>query len=307
MLAAQAVGKALREREQALLTVSALENELRAKRRGISSLEDSGQQVGAPCTHTSTYLSGPKLAICLVRGSGMDAIEEEALRAASAAAWSLLSTLASCCSRCNNMHAVIVRQQQACMTRVMAHLPGGPAFSCYCMLHDVATGLLEASALAQSGGMRPHAMVLCLWREILRCCRCLAGTRGRRGACTTCRRMWRPWKPPWKLPRPSMTRLWTATSRYVRLQSIHKVLGCCVKRHSCAACCLDAARLLRVVSINPSPGCLNMSHAGTYWVQCMMAACLQRRPQPALLPDEVQHGRRDSLCISDLKVASYNA
>ena len=54
MLAAQAVGKALREREQALLTVSALE--LRTKRRGISSLEDSGQQVGHalhPHQHTS--------------------------------------------------------------------------------------------------------------------------------------------------------------------------------------------------------------------------------------------------------------
>ena len=56
MLAAQAVCKALREREQALLTVSALENELRTKRRGISSLEDSGQQVGhalPPHQHTS--------------------------------------------------------------------------------------------------------------------------------------------------------------------------------------------------------------------------------------------------------------
>ena len=57
MLDAQAVGKALREREQALLTVSALENELRAKRRGISSLEDSGQQVGAPGIHVSTCAS----------------------------------------------------------------------------------------------------------------------------------------------------------------------------------------------------------------------------------------------------------
>ena len=41
----QAVAKALREREQALLTVQALENELGTKRRGISSLEESGQQV----------------------------------------------------------------------------------------------------------------------------------------------------------------------------------------------------------------------------------------------------------------------
>ena len=41
----QAVAKALREREEALLTVHALENELRQKRRGISSLEESGQQV----------------------------------------------------------------------------------------------------------------------------------------------------------------------------------------------------------------------------------------------------------------------
>lgn len=41
----QAVAKALREREQALLTVHALESELRQKRRGISSLEESGQQV----------------------------------------------------------------------------------------------------------------------------------------------------------------------------------------------------------------------------------------------------------------------
>ncbi len=42
---AQAVAKALREREEALLTVHALENELCQKRRGISSLEESGQQV----------------------------------------------------------------------------------------------------------------------------------------------------------------------------------------------------------------------------------------------------------------------
>ena len=41
----QAVAKALREREQALLTVQALENELGTKRRGISSNEESGQQV----------------------------------------------------------------------------------------------------------------------------------------------------------------------------------------------------------------------------------------------------------------------
>ncbi|CAL5229150.1 g12424 [Coccomyxa viridis] len=41
----RAVAKALREREEALLTVHALENELRQKRRGISSLEESGQQV----------------------------------------------------------------------------------------------------------------------------------------------------------------------------------------------------------------------------------------------------------------------
>ena len=36
---------AMREREQALLTVQALENELGTRRRGISSLEESGQQV----------------------------------------------------------------------------------------------------------------------------------------------------------------------------------------------------------------------------------------------------------------------
>ena len=64
MLAAQAVGKALREREQALLTVSALESELRAKRRGISSLEDSGQQVTAPCIHTSAQASRREVAVC---------------------------------------------------------------------------------------------------------------------------------------------------------------------------------------------------------------------------------------------------
>jgi hypothetical protein len=42
---AQAVGKALREREQALLTVHALEAELRRKTKGIGSLEDAGSQV----------------------------------------------------------------------------------------------------------------------------------------------------------------------------------------------------------------------------------------------------------------------
>ncbi|EIE22906.1 hypothetical protein COCSUDRAFT_66447 [Coccomyxa subellipsoidea C-169] len=40
-----AVGKALREREQALLTLHALEAELRRKRRGIGSLEQEGSQV----------------------------------------------------------------------------------------------------------------------------------------------------------------------------------------------------------------------------------------------------------------------
>ncbi|CAL8464753.1 g4288 [Coccomyxa elongata] len=40
-----AVGKALREREQALLTVQALEAELRRKRKGIGSLEQEGSQV----------------------------------------------------------------------------------------------------------------------------------------------------------------------------------------------------------------------------------------------------------------------
>ena len=75
MLAAQAVGKALREREQALLTVSALENELRTKRRGISSLEDSGQQV--PCNHLSIYISTqasrPEVSTYVVRGPGIQA------------------------------------------------------------------------------------------------------------------------------------------------------------------------------------------------------------------------------------------
>ena len=45
MRCAQAVGKALREREAALLTVAALEAELGRKRRGIASLEEAGQQV----------------------------------------------------------------------------------------------------------------------------------------------------------------------------------------------------------------------------------------------------------------------
>ena len=105
MAAVQAVGKALREREQALLTVSALENELRTKRRGISSLEESGQQVGAPYTHLSTYPSGLVVAICLVRSIGMDADREEALVAASAAAGPLQNNLTSCCSRCGGMRA----------------------------------------------------------------------------------------------------------------------------------------------------------------------------------------------------------
>lgn len=54
---AQAVAKALREREQALLTVHALQNELRQKRRGISSLEESGQQVGLPNDHRAHLLA----------------------------------------------------------------------------------------------------------------------------------------------------------------------------------------------------------------------------------------------------------
>lgn len=44
----QAVGKALREREQALLTVHALEAELRRKKKGIDSLEEAGSQVRHP-------------------------------------------------------------------------------------------------------------------------------------------------------------------------------------------------------------------------------------------------------------------
>jgi len=56
---AQAVAKALREREQALLTVHALQNELRQKRRGISSLEESGQQVGLPNAHRAHLLATP--------------------------------------------------------------------------------------------------------------------------------------------------------------------------------------------------------------------------------------------------------
>ena len=44
----QAVGKALREREAALLTVAALEAELGRKRRGIGSLEEAGSQVRGP-------------------------------------------------------------------------------------------------------------------------------------------------------------------------------------------------------------------------------------------------------------------
>ncbi len=47
MCGVQAVGKALREREQALLTVQALEAELRRKRKGIGSLEQEGSQVGS--------------------------------------------------------------------------------------------------------------------------------------------------------------------------------------------------------------------------------------------------------------------
>lgn len=47
----QAVGKALREREQALLTLHALEAELRRKRRGIGSLEQEGSQVRARSRH----------------------------------------------------------------------------------------------------------------------------------------------------------------------------------------------------------------------------------------------------------------
>lgn len=58
----QAVGKALREREQALLTLHALEAELRRKRKGIGSLEQEGSQVTAhaPATcrmRTDTCLS----------------------------------------------------------------------------------------------------------------------------------------------------------------------------------------------------------------------------------------------------------
>ena len=55
----QAVAKALREREEALLTVHALENELRQKRRGISSLEESGQQVGLLRIALTGSASGP--------------------------------------------------------------------------------------------------------------------------------------------------------------------------------------------------------------------------------------------------------
>lgn len=43
------MGKALREREAALLTVAALEAELRRKRKGIGSLEEAGSQVGLLC------------------------------------------------------------------------------------------------------------------------------------------------------------------------------------------------------------------------------------------------------------------
>jgi len=56
---AQAVAKALREREQALLTVHALQNELRQKRGGISSLEESGQQVGLRNAHRAHLLATP--------------------------------------------------------------------------------------------------------------------------------------------------------------------------------------------------------------------------------------------------------
>ena len=81
-LAVQAVGKALREREQALLTVSALENELRTKRRGISSLEESGQQVGGslhPHQHMSIEAGDP---IFVVKDLSADTVKEEATLAA---------------------------------------------------------------------------------------------------------------------------------------------------------------------------------------------------------------------------------
>ena len=129
MLVVQAVGKALREREQALLTVSALENELRTKRRGISSLEESGQQVGPPGRHLSTQASSQIVAICLVRGPGMDADKEGPFGGGKR------------CCMCSPEHSGELlqpsrrhacshaRQQQSCMTRSVAHLPGRPALS----------------------------------------------------------------------------------------------------------------------------------------------------------------------------------
>lgn len=42
---AQAICKALREREAALLTVQALEEELEKKRRGVAALEEEGRAV----------------------------------------------------------------------------------------------------------------------------------------------------------------------------------------------------------------------------------------------------------------------
>ncbi len=46
------MGKALREREAALLTVAALEAELGRKRRGVASLEEAGQQARAQNSET---------------------------------------------------------------------------------------------------------------------------------------------------------------------------------------------------------------------------------------------------------------
>ncbi len=62
----QAVGKALREREQALLTVQALEAELRRKRKGIGSLEQEGSQV-----HSSQYSEFPLAIYSLGRGADL--------------------------------------------------------------------------------------------------------------------------------------------------------------------------------------------------------------------------------------------
>ena len=66
----QAVGKALREREAALLTVAALEAELGRKRRGIGSLEEAGSQVRVPAPLHRPIFCLPA-AICAMHGGGL--------------------------------------------------------------------------------------------------------------------------------------------------------------------------------------------------------------------------------------------